>query len=242
LDNIHEVVLKNLTKNMNSLYQHPPYLLERKLIKYIQQLDEKNSIEVLNEINALERAFLSNNQLRSLKYSIICSCTLYTRSIIEFGIDSETAFILSDYYINKIDEIINSEEIKQLEYDMIKDFINLLKTKKEYIYNSVVNKALSYINKNKEHKLTLLEIAHHVNIHPNYLSSAFKKEVGINISAYINKQKIEILKYYLSQTNVSLSEIGYTFNFSSQAHFSKYFKKQTGVPPFKYRNFFSVDN
>ncbi|MBC8061566.1 MAG: AraC family transcriptional regulator [Clostridiaceae bacterium] len=241
-ESIYKKLFKNMAKNIYSSFQHPPYRLEKKLLMYLKLMDEKNSIATLNEINALERATLSEYPLISIKNSLICSCTLFTRTIIEAGVDSETAFMLSDFYISKFDKSFTVPQAEMLEYDMLKEYIKILRTTKEYIYNPTINRVISYIRKNIEQKISLKELAEHVNVHPNYLSTAFKKEVGINISDYITKQRIEAIKLFLTETNLSLIEISNTFNFSSQAHFCNYFKEDTGLSPLKFRRMFCLSN
>lgn len=232
-------ILKKLelinAKNKYNSYIHPPYELERKLMEYIKQMDIDKSIEILDEINSLERAQLSNRPLNSLKYSLVGSCTLFTRAAIESGLYPETAFMLSDYYINLIDEAITKDEVQNLEYKMLTSFIQVLKTHKEYAYNPLVSHVISYIRKNIENKLSLQELSSIANVHPNYLSSTFKKEVGKTLTDYITEQKIEAIKLYLTYTELSISEISYIFNFAHTTYFSSFFKTHSGLPPMEYR-------
>lgn len=130
MDNIYKKLEILASKNKYSSYTHPPYELERKLMVHIKQADIEESIKTLDKINSMERAHLSKMPLTSLKYSLVGSCTLFTRAVIEAGVDPEDAFMLSDYYINLIDETNNKDEIKRLEYKMLEDFIQILKTHK----------------------------------------------------------------------------------------------------------------
>jgi two-component system, response regulator YesN len=235
LENIYKKLELSIAKNRYTSFVHPSYELEQKLVTAIQKMDEDKSIEILNEINSLERAQLSKRPLSSLKYSLVGSCTLFTRAVIEVGLDAETAFMLSDYYINLIDETTNGDEVQALEYKMLNDFIKVLKKHKEYIYNSLINRVISYIKKNIENDLSLKEISSYVNVHPNYLSAVFKKEVGKTLIEYINEQKIAAIKLYMDHTNLSISEISYTFNFNHSSYFSRFFKKHTGLTPRNYK-------
>lgn len=235
MDSIYKKLELTMAKNRYTSYVHPSYKLERKLLNAVQQLDQEKSIECLNEINSLERAQLSKQPISSLKYSLVGSCTIFTRAVIEAGLDTETAFMLSDYYINLIDEARSKKEIQDLEYKMLNDFIRVLKTNKEYIYNPIINRVIYYIKKNIESSLTLKEISSFVNIHPNYLSSAFKKQVGKTLTDYINEQKIAAVKIYMNNMNLSISEISYTFNFSYVSYFCNFFKKHTGLTPTEYK-------
>lgn len=235
MENIYKELELTMAKNRYTSYVHPPYELERKLVTAIQQMDEDKSIKILNQINSLERAQLSKRPLSSLKYSLVGSCTFFTRAVIEAGLDAETGFMLSDYYINLIDETSNADEVRALEYKMLNDFIRVLKKHREYIYNSLINRVISYIKKNIEQDLTLKQIASIVNVHPNYLSYVFKKEVGRTLTDYISEQRITAIKLYMNHTNLSISEISDTFNFNHLSYFSKFFKKHTGMTPMNYK-------
>lgn len=235
MDSIFKKLELTMAKNRYSSYIHPSYKLERKMLNAIQQLDDKKSIEYLNQINSLERAHLSKQPINSIKYSLVGSCTIFTRAVIEAGLDTETAFMLSDYYINLIDESKNKKEIQDLEYKMLKDFIRILRTNKEYIYNPMINRVIYYIKKNIENNLSLEEIASFVNVHPNYLSSAFKKQVGKSLTDYIDEQRIGAIKIYMNNLDLNISDISYTFNFSYVSYFSIYFKKHTGLTPTEYK-------
>lgn len=235
MGNIYKQLEPIMAKNRYTSYVHPSYELEQKLAMYIKQMDTEKSLETLKKINSVERAELSKNPIHSIRYSFIGSCTIFTRAVISAGLDSETAFTLSDYYINLVDKANSRNEIQELEYKMLKDFIRILKSYKEYIYNPLINRVIYYIKKNIENRLTLREIASYVNVHPNYLSSAFKKEVGKTLIQYINENKIEAIKQCLSSSSQSVNEVSYTFNFSNVTYFCRFFKKYTGLTPMDYR-------
>lgn len=242
IEDIYKKLPRHASKKIYSSYKHPPYMLERELINNIKLMDETKALSTLEKINSLERAHLSDMPINSLKYSLVASCTLFTRAIIEAGVDSELTFMVSDIFINEIDKSNSLIEISNLEYEMLKEFIRILQRNKEYFYNPLVNKTISYVKKNIESKLTIDEISNSLNVHPSYLSSTFTKEVGINLSTYITKERIIAIKHFLVETAIELSEIAYIFNFSSQAHFSKFFKDNVGISPLRYRKLFSINN
>ena len=242
MEDIYKKLEYTMARNRYTSYIHPPYALECKLVQAIKQMDYDKSIQALNQINSLERAELSKRPLSSLKYSLIASCTFFTRAIIEAGLDTETSFMLSDYYINLIDETATISDVQALEYKMLNDFIMVLKKYKENIYNPLINRVITYINKNIENNLSLAEISSFVNVHPNYLCAAFKKEVSKTLSEYINDQRIIAIKLYMNHANSSISEISYAFNFSHVTYFCRFFKKQTGITPSEYKKQCSSTN
>ena len=76
---------------------------------------------------------------------------------------------------------------------------------------------------------------------PNYLSSLFKKEVGIPISDYIQRHRVDEAKKLLVLTNYSISDISTWLNLNDQSYFIKIFKKYTGLTPRGFRNDHSSD-
>lgn len=59
----------------------------------------------------------------------------------------------------------------------------------------------------------------------------FKKEFGISVHQWLIKKRAENVKYRLSQTFISFTDIMDEFNFSSPQHFSHFCKKHLGDTP-----------
>lgn len=77
--------------------------------------------------------------------------------------------------------------------------------------------------------------AAYLNLSPNYLSDLLRKETGKNTQEHIHLKLIEESKNQLLGTNKSVSEIAYSFGYSSPQYFSKVFKKYTNMSPTQYR-------
>ncbi len=67
------------------------------------------------------------------------------------------------------------------------------------------------------------------------LSKLFSSVEGITIERYILKQKIEKVKELIFYDQLTLSEIAYQMNYSSSAHLSSQFKKETGMSPSEFK-------
>lgn len=70
----------------------------------------------------------------------------------------------------------------------------------------------------------------------SYLSRLFSAEEGITIEKFTTTQKIERVKELLSYNEKTLSEIAFDLGYSSVAHLSAQFKKETGMTPTAYKN------
>ena len=80
------------------------------------------------------------------------------------------------------------------------------------------------------------EIATSLGYSPYYLSDLLRKETGKSTKEYIQGQLLDKAKDLLISTDDSVSNIGYLLGFEYPAHFSKFFKKMTGVAPSEYRH------
>ena len=84
--------------------------------------------------------------------------------------------------------------------------------------------------------LSLKEVSQTLEVHPSYLSREFSKYFdNLSFGEYLRKLRIEKAIQFLETSNYSLSEIAYLSGFSDQSHFSRIFKKHTGLPPSLYK-------
>lgn len=74
-----------------------------------------------------------------------------------------------------------------------------------------------------------------LNMSPNYLSDLLKKETGKSAKEHIYAFVVNKAKNKLLNSTANISEIAYDLGFEYPQHFSKLFKKQTGMSPAKYR-------
>lgn len=69
----------------------------------------------------------------------------------------------------------------------------------------------------------------------NYLSKVFSDSEGITIEKYIISQKIERIKELMAYGELNMTQIADKMNYSSVAHLSLQFKKNTGITPSGFR-------
>jgi AraC family transcriptional regulator len=68
-----------------------------------------------------------------------------------------------------------------------------------------------------------------------YLASTFRDKYGHSILDYLRQLRVEYASRQLSDSNDSLAAIAQAAGFSDQSHFSRIFKRVTGVTPAVYR-------
>ncbi len=77
--------------------------------------------------------------------------------------------------------------------------------------------------------------ADRLNVSPKYLSETVRRMTGQSVTAYINNYTIPLLKEYLGDERLSLTQIAELMNFSTLSYFSRYCSKHLGQSPSKYR-------
>jgi len=231
-----------MIKNREKLFHHPPYFLEQELLSKIKSGNLNDTLAVLKEINSLKRTRLSKDVLRSVKNSLICSVTLFTRAAIEGGVTPEAAFTLSDSIILAIEEINNMPELMEYEYTAAKQYVQIVQDLSRIKYSYIIQQAISYIYKNLTNKLTLQKISDAIYVHPNYLSSLFKREVGMSLPDYIMKTRVDESKYYIRYTNTKISDIAAFYQFCNQSYYTQVFRKFSGCTPNEYRIKYNQQN
>ena len=96
----------------------------------------------------------------------------------------------------------------------------------------------SYIRHHLSDAIKTSDIAASLFMSRSYLSTRFKDEAGMNLTEYIHYIKISEARHLLAHTDKNLSLISNYLGYSSQSHFTRTFKKLTGLSPIEYREKF----
>ncbi|MEG0542137.1 MAG: AraC family transcriptional regulator [Angelakisella sp.] len=92
-----------------------------------------------------------------------------------------------------------------------------------------------YMDANYAENITLDFLAELTHLNKYYLVHTFNREYGISPINYLIKRRIRESKYFLENTNYSLSQISGILGFSSSSYFSQSFKRLENISPVEYR-------
>lgn len=201
-------------------------------LTYVQKNCRENAFTNLDGVG-----ILSANPLTNMKYHFVVTVALITRRCVEGGMELEQAFRLSDFYILKMDTCPTIDDISKLHKQMALDYTRkMILVKKQSVLSKPVVLCMDYIYSHINKRISVDELARHVNLSQGYLSRLFKKELNISISDYICEMKIGKAQNLLKYSDYSLVEISNYLAFSSQSHFIQTFRKLVGMTPKKYRD------
>ena len=103
-------------------------------------------------------------------------------------------------------------------------------------YKTIVDDALQYIRAHYNEPLTLEDICKRAMMSKTYFCYLFKLQTHKTFIEYLLDLRIESSKKLLETTDLSITRIGEEVGFQSSPHFTRTFRKLTGLTPREYRS------
>lgn len=239
---VKEAVVERLVQsdnliNVKNILPQESYALDDLYEKYNRHLEIA--------IKDLDETLFSDN-MKLLKEEIKSVSNLKGKDFIQLVQDLSRSFqvVLTNHMdVKSIEATVN----KQIETarDYLELFDNLKKTYIGYISQIKKNqgskevhpirKAKEYIDKNYMNPIGLDLVGEVVGLNPTYLSNLFRIETNETFTDYLIGVRIQMAKELLRTTNDNISEICSMVGYNDQKHFTKLFKKSTGLRPSEYR-------
>lgn len=104
----------------------------------------------------------------------------------------------------------------------------------------LMQKAKAYMDTHITQDLSLEDVAEYLGITPPYLSLLFKKVHKETFVQYRIMKRIELAKRMLEIPHYRTNDIAYEVGYENYPHFSRMFKKVTGLSPLEYRHMMGI--
>jgi AraC-like DNA-binding protein/ligand-binding sensor protein len=147
----------------------------------------------------------------------------------------DTVLEANNRYLKKIAESAGVDELTERLHSIIKLMAGKIFSFQGVRHASALRKAEGFIRENYTRKLSLEEIAGVSGLSAPYFSTIFREEMGENLSAYLNRLRVEKAAAMLTESAATLNEIAEACGFEDQSWFSKIFKNYMGLSPGRYR-------
>lgn len=215
-------------------YYKEIYTIENQMMEAVSLGNEEKAIEMFNQLDSSRLGLIQRDYLEYHKSFYTILNTLLRKSIESVGVHPYFLNEISRNFAHVIVSENNIDNFENLALDMIKKYCEYVVKFTLNNYSPNVNKAINYININIHHKITAKQVSDFLFMNNSYFSTLFKKEVGLTITEYINKRKIEIVKDLLINTDLKINEIGSYIGIYDANYLTKLFKKTEGVTPSEY--------
>lgn len=100
----------------------------------------------------------------------------------------------------------------------------------------IADEMLSFVDQYYGAGIALNDVAEHVSLSPNYVSTLFRQECGITLMDYLVAKRINQARELLQELGLNVSEVRARVGYKNMSHFNRMFKKLVGVTPGDYRN------
>lgn len=100
----------------------------------------------------------------------------------------------------------------------------------------IIDDLYALLSKYASQQRTVKFYAQKLNLTPQYLTTLVKRETGKSVLQWIDHVFIIRAKSILKSSNSSIKEISNEFHFTDESSFCRYFKRNTGMSPKKFRD------
>lgn len=94
-----------------------------------------------------------------------------------------------------------------------------------------LDQAVEFIRAHFAQPLTLSQIAAQVGVHSAHLTAVFRRNYGCSVGEYIRRLRVDQAACQVMWSTTPLAEISANAGFYDQSHFTKHFKRYTGLAP-----------
>jgi len=155
------------------------------------------------------------------------------------GVMSDLGIVYSSIKLGEVNliEPLKTHEHKRLSELLQTHGFELLESERSKIISQIKTLIINIIHHDKDKLKVNLSTYLADNLHHDYsgLSRLFSSIEGITIEKFMVRQKIERVKELFFYAEHTLSEIAFEMGYSSVAHLSAQFKKETGMTPTEFK-------
>lgn len=213
------------------------YRFERIISLYVKNGQVEQLADLFEAVPKIQAGKMAKDTLRQTKNMFICAATLISRAAIDGGLAPQSAFKLSDLYIQKCEILRDPDALTSLMREMSLDFVNRVRA---LSYGGAQDSKLfedcaQYVKQRLFNRILVKDMADSLGMSPSYLSTRFSAATGKTLTQFIQEQKVMEAKLLLRYTEKSIADIAMHLAFSSQSHFQTAFKQQAALTPLAYR-------
>lgn len=244
--------LNDLEAEKNCMHQHR-YQIANDPILNMQLLEKRYSIEdtlldavshgniskalsALDSISSLHIAPRSADPLRNTKNLMITFNTLLRRTAYASGVHPFYIDSISSNYARLIEQSHNMDELTAISPFMARSYCDLVEKRSMNSYSEPIRHILVTVDASLTTDLSLRRFANELFLNTSYLSALFKKEMGITLTDYVNKNRIAHAKKLLRSTTLSIQAIAAQSGISDIHYFTRLFRRETDMSPREWRN------
>lgn len=202
------------------------------VIKALQKYRPRHVILDTVVLSSRGDTLISREMLEAILHRLLPLCTLVVKK------DDGSMHGLSNRYASAVAVFLSQGLSPDEAKSKAKAYINTqvvkardLQGRSSELYNELLDAIMEHHREASDVKF----YADLLNVSSRYLAQVTRRISGKSPKAIIDDYLIHEIELQLKSTDNTVQEIAYRFGFSSQAHFTKFFKKLKGISPTEFR-------
>jgi AraC-like DNA-binding protein/ligand-binding sensor protein len=211
-----------------------PFDRERVLLASLRRGDTDTARRILEELlDTVQQA--NSGSFDFIRFRAVELVVLLSRAAASGRGKDGAVLEANNRYLRRVEESKTIEELSENLHHIIDSLSEHIFSFQGVGHASALRRAERFIWANYTRRINLREVADASGLSSSYFSTIFKKEMGENLSVYLNRLRVEKAAMMLVETELPLTQIAETCGFENQSWFSRIFKHHTGISPGKYR-------
>jgi transcriptional regulator GlxA family with amidase domain len=99
------------------------------------------------------------------------------------------------------------------------------------LHDPQIGQAISLVHRDPARAWTVESLAHEVALSRSAFAARFSELVGESPMAYVTRWRRQVARAWLSETDLTVSQVAMRLGYGSEAAFNRAFKRTVGVPP-----------
>lgn len=211
------------------------YQIESQILEAVTSGNEAKAMTIISKAASPNLPYRLQNNLRNLKDYAIAFNTLLRKAVEQAGVHPVHIDAHSNQNVKLIEQASSAEQCRAIQLQIVRNYCRMVRKHTLKDYSLLTQKIITYISTDLTADLSLNAMAELLNVNASYLSTLFKKEVGIPLTDFVNRQRIEQAKKLLVVTDMPIKMIAEKCGIPDVYYFSRLFKKRTGCTPKVYQ-------
>ena len=202
------------------------------IVKALQKYRPRHVILDTVVLSSRGDTLISRDMLEAISHQLVPLCTLVIKK------DDGSMHGLSNRYASAVAVFLSQGLSSDEAESKAKAYINTqvvrtsdLQGRSSELYNELIDAIVEHHREASDVRF----YADLLNVSSRYLAQVTRRISGKSPKAIIDDYLIHEIELQLKSTDNTVQEIAYRFGFSSQAHFTKFFKKLRGISPTEFR-------
>lgn len=213
------------------------YETENEMIQIVSQGQiEKLNHFIKNVPKMIPLESRNPDPLRNAKNYLIIANSLFRKAAESGGVHPYYIHNVSSTFALQIEALTSYHNIDNFAFSIMRKYCLLVHNNSTSQYSSLIQQLIVMIDSDLAGDLSLNTLANSLNVNASYLSALFKKDLGITLTAYVTKKRVNHAIFLLNTADLQIQSIATHCGIPDLNYFTKIFKKIVGDTPSQYRH------